>query len=395
MHARDRLESLLALNIETMRQTSACAFDKGGCGRPVVLVGAGGVGRRALAGMRDYGAEPIAFCDNDSGLWGTFLEGIPVLAPLEAAQRWGREAAFVVTIWGANRPHRFAHSRKQLLELGCDVVLLFPLLFWKYPRKTLPFYLQDEPHRVLEQAESVRAAFELWEDEASRQEFLAQIRFRLLADFDGLPSPVEHIQYFPEGLYSWESEGTILDGGAYDGDTLGHLLDLHGEAFHQVLACEPDPANFSRLEARVAALEPEVRQRIQCHEVALDSKPGILHLEGGGTLASATRSSAALGSVAVTAQTIDNLLGSERLSLLKLDIEGAELEALMGAQRTIAQHGPVLALCVYHRQDHLWRVPLMVRQWREDYAFFLRPHNEEGWDLVCYAVPRSRLLERC
>jgi hypothetical protein len=48
-------------------------------------------------------------------------------------------------------------------------------------------------------------------------------------------------------------------------------------------------------------------------------------------------------------------------------------------------------VCVYHLQNHLWKIPLMLREWRDDYAFFLRPHNEEGWDLVCYAVPRERL----
>ena len=37
------------------------------------------------------------------------------------------------------------------------------------------------------------------------------------------------------------------------------------------------------------------------------------------------------------------------------------------------------------------RIPLLLREWRNDYALFLRPHNEEGWDLVCYAVPRARL----
>jgi hypothetical protein len=67
------------------------------------------------------------------------------------------------------------------------------------------------------------------------------------------------------------------------------------------------------------------------------------------------------------------------------------VDALEGARKTIQRHAPILAICVYHRQDHVWRIPLLLRQWRDDYAFFLRPHNEEGWDLVCYAVPRARL----
>jgi FkbM family methyltransferase len=394
LHVLDDLESLLALDVDNLHRSSATAFDASSMGKPVVLMGAGGLGLRALRGMRDYGAEPLAFCDNGEARQGSTLEGIPVLSPHEAAEQFGQSAAFVVTIWGANRPHRFGQSRQQLRALGCDVVLPFPPLFWKYPRKTLPFYLQDEPHHVLEQAESVRSAFDLWEDKASRREYVAQVRFRLLADFDGLPGPVSHSQYFPDDLYAWDPEAWILDGGAFDGDTIARLVERHGSAFHQVLACEPDPDNFQRLEARVAALDSTLRSRIHCRQVALASTPGTLHLQASGSASSSTQPEAGPGTVVVEAQTIDALVGPVAPTLLKLDIEGAEPDALMGAQKVIRDHGPILALCVYHQQDHLWKIPLMVRQWRDDYAFFLRPHNEEGWDLVCYAVPRSRLLDR-
>jgi hypothetical protein len=88
---------------------------------------------------------------------------------------------------------------------------------------------------------------------------------------------------------------------------------------------------------------------------------------------------------------LDALIADARPTLLKLDIEGAEPDALLGARNTIVRHTPVLAVCVYHAQDHLWSIPLALQQLRDDYAFFLRPYNEEGWDLVCYAVPRMRL----
>ena len=98
-------------------------------------MGAGGLGRRALAGLRRHGVEPLAFADNGIERQGTTLDGVPVLSPEAAAREFGRRAVFVVTIWGANRPHRFAHSREQLRALGCDVVCSFPPLFWKYPSR--------------------------------------------------------------------------------------------------------------------------------------------------------------------------------------------------------------------------------------------------------------------
>ena len=97
------------------------------------------------------------------------------------------------------------------------------------------------------------------------------------------------------------------------------------------------------------------------------------------------------GTIAVSAETLDSLVDGGRPTFIKLDIEGFEVDALQGARKTIQREAPVLAVCVYHRQDHLWRIPLLLSSLRGDYAFFLRPHNEEGWDLLCYAVPRARL----
>ena len=392
--ARTELDALLARHLATVRHAEAREFDRLSSGRPLVLMGAGGLGRRTLAGLRKHGVEPVAVGDNAPGRHGTTLDGVRVLSAAAAAREFGRTAAFVVTIWGANRPHRFAHSREQLRALGCDVVFPFPPLFWKYADTLLPFYLQDLPSRVLEQKDAVRLAFELWEDPASRAEYVAQVRFRLDADFDGLPHPVKHPQYFPPDLFAWSDDEWIFDGGAYDGDTVRALSAIHANRFGHLLAVEPDPANFAKLTMTVGALPPEVRARVECRQAALGSERRTLHLDATGTAASATSTQAAAGTIAVQAETIDDLVAARRPTFIKLDIEGFEIDALLGGRETIVRHAPVIAVCVYHLQDHLWKIPLLLRSWRDDYAFFLRPHNEEGWDLVCYAVPRARLSRR-
>ena len=213
-------------------------------GRPLVLMGAGGLGRRTLAGLRRDGQEPLAFADNAVSRQGTVIDGMMVLSPDEAARRFRDRAAFVVTIWGANSPHRFAHSRRQLQALGCDVVLPFPPLFWRHAVTLLPFYLQDLPSRMLERKADVLRAFPLWEDEASREEYVAQIRFRLDADFDGLSHPVEHPQYFPADLFAWSDDEWVVDAGAYDGDTIKTIVRLYGDRFRRILALEPDPGEL-------------------------------------------------------------------------------------------------------------------------------------------------------
>lgn len=392
--ARTELDTLLSRHLATQEHAEVREFDRLSSGRPVVLMGAGGLGRRALAGMRRHGLEPLAFVDNGPGRHGTTVDGVRVLSAAAAAREFGRTAAFVVTIWGAHHRHRFAQSRDQLRQLGCDVVFPFPPLFWKFAEALLPFYLQDLPSRVLRQREDVKRGFEVWEDGASRAEYVAQVRFRLDSDFDGLSHPVDHPQYFPSDLFEWQADEWIVDGGAYDGDTVRALTEVHGNRFGHLLAVEPDPANFAKLQAAVDALPADVRSRVDCRQVALGSEPRTLYLDATGTAASATSTESSTGSVAVQAETIDRLVGQHRPTFVKLDIEGFEIDALHGARDTIRRHGPILAVCVYHLQDHLWKIPLMLRAWRDDYAFFLRPHNEEGWDLVCYAVPRGRLTRR-
>ncbi|HVT41065.1 MAG TPA: hypothetical protein VHE78_18660 [Gemmatimonadaceae bacterium] len=325
----------------------------------IVLCGAGGLGRKIAAGLRANGVEPLAFADNATARQGTVVDGLRVLSPEDAAREFRESAVFIVTIWGANSPHRFEHSRAQLAALGC-AVMVFPPLCWKYAESMLPHYLQDLPHKVLEQKEEVRRAFDLWSDDVSRAEYVTQVRFRLTADFDGLAPPVKHPQYFPDDLYAWRDDEWMVDGGAGDGDSIRMLVQLHGDRFGHVLALEPNPVNFLKLEATVAALAPSARAKIDCRQVA-------------------------------SAESLGVMLATAAPTFIKLDAKGAEMEALLGARETIRSHVPAIAVCVYYRQDHLWRVPLMLRELCDDYAFILRPHNEEGWNLVCYAVPRARL----
>jgi hypothetical protein len=74
-----------------------------------------------------------------------------------------------------------------------------------------------------------------------------------------------------------------------------------------------------------------------------------------------------------------------------MDIEGAEPEALAGAARTMARCRPVMAVCVYHRCDHLWIIPQLLKAANPDYRIFLRRYAEDCWETVCYAVPPERL----
>jgi FkbM family methyltransferase len=383
------LERLVSEDATAVAEREQTTFDRASAplGENLVLCGAGGLGRKTLAGLRSRGVEPLAFADNNPRLWNTSVDGLPVLEPREAAGRFGRRATFAVTIWRAGGTHRLAQARRQYEDLGCSRVVSFAPLYWKYSDTFLPYYCLDLPHRILPDADEIRQAFHLWADERSRQEFVDQLRWRLHLDFDRLTSPVSEEQYFPTTLLSLQPDEVFVDCGAFDGDTIKSIVARRGSDFGRIIALEPDPISFEKMRGYCSTLPAAAREKIDLWQVAAGRRRETLRFETTGTAASKVGS----GTLEVQAIPLDELLAGQAPTFIKMDIEGAELDALTGSRDTIAHHAPVLAICVYHVQDHLWRIPLFIRSLCEDYRLFLRPHNEECWDLVCYAVPRERL----
>ncbi len=383
-----QLEELLSEGVGAATLRERTAFDEVvPSGTPLVLFGAGNLGRMAMRGLKRLGIPPIAFADNNPKLWGTEIEGIPLLAPADAAARFS-SAAFIVTIWTGEGCDTMGQRRAQLLSLGCFRVVPFGLLFWKHPDIFLPHYAMDLPHRVLEDADTVRAVFGLWEDERSRQEYVAQVRWRLHHDFDCLPKPVKTEIYFPTDIFLTRDDEIFVDCGAFDGDTISRFLHHRNGQFQRIVAFEPDPKNFKKLEHYVTGLPDHQAKRIDLYRQAVGARREIVHFDAMGNEASFVGS----GSMEVESVSLDEVCQGMAATYLKMDTEGSEPAALRGARRILEQDAPALAICSYHRQDHLWRVPELIRAASNRYCFFLRPQLLDVWDLVCYAVPHARLV---
>jgi hypothetical protein len=76
-----------------------------------------------------------------------------------------------------------------------------------------------------------------------------------------------------------------------------------------------------------------------------------------------------------------------------MDIEGAEPGALSGAFDTIRQARPILAVCAYHKNEHLWTLPAIIHAALADYRISLRRYAEECWETVYYAIPPERVID--
>jgi FkbM family methyltransferase len=380
----DQLHDLLSEPLACAVEREHSTFDELAAPlKEIVLFGAGNTGRKALSVLRSHGIEPVAFADNAAALWSREIDGLKVLSPSNAAARFGRSAAFVITILDGN----FLQIRKQLLELACSRVISFISLFWKYSHECLPYWLIDSPHRTLAQKEDILKAFDLLEDDESRREFVAQVRWRLLQDFDSLPRPSTQDQYFPDDLFTLEANEVFVDCGSFDGDTIRSMLK-HCADFGNIVALEPDPANFNRLQQSLSQLPVAVHNRILPLRMGVGAARGKFSFEATGGQGS---NFSTKGTIEVQCDALDEILRDRTPTYVKMDVEGAELDTLNGARTIMRRNLAIWAVSTDHKSEDLWRLPLFISAHTNGYHFFLRKYIGEIWDTVYYAVPENRM----
>ena len=349
----------------------------------VVLFGAGRLGQLCARALARAGVPLRAFCDGSSRLHGTTVEGAEVLAPAEAARRFP-QALFVVAIWTGTARESMLERVAFLRGLGCAHVTSYAPLVWAHGAEEAPFHAFDLPSRTLAAAAPLRALAAHLGDDASRRVFLAALRQRLRGIFDATAPAAA--QYFPGDIIRLSEDEVFVDGGAFDGDTLADFVGRVGERFAHYHAFEPDAANRARLMARVQGLPVGVRDKITIHPIALHEESVTLSFtdQGGPTSHVGTG-----GNTSVRGERLDAILAVQRLSFLKLDVEGAERAALAGAKASIIQHRPQVAACVYHEPNDLWEIPQRLAALLPNSRFYLRQHGFDGWETVVYVVPQK------
>lgn len=223
------------------------------------------------------------------------------------------------------------------------------------------------------------AAYGLLADDLSRATFEAALAAKLGAAGEPLAAVWRKEQYFPRDIVRLSEREVFVDGGAYTGDTLLTFLRLTGGRCARCCAFEPEAANAARLKA---AVEKRALRGVTVHNKGLWSAPATLSFAvWHGTSASAVSGA---GKASVEADTVDR--AAPDATFIKLDVEGAELEALKGAAATIKRNRPKLAVCVYHRPGDLFEIPLFISSLVPEYRLYLRQHQPVACETVLYAV---------
>lgn len=189
-------------------------------------------------------------------------------------------------------------------------------------------------------------------------------------------------QYF-EDFIQYKEREVFVDAGVLDLYTSlrfaeecnkRHILD------YKVYAFEPDVKSYERCIA-IKEQHPEID--ITLVNKGLWSSDTTLHFQATGG-ADAKITEEGIGQIAVVS--LDSYM-NEKVTFIKMDIEGAELEALKGCQNIIKKYRPKLAISVYHKKGDLVEIPIYLMNLVPDYHFYLRHYSSGFVETVLYALP--------
>lgn len=245
-----------------------------------------------------------------------------------------------------------------------------------------PFF--DIAKDIYNNIEQYKSTYDLLEDETSKNVLIGLLTARLTGDSRHLTDLTSrNSQYFDKDIIKAYENEVIVDGGGYIGDTIEVLLktpEARGN-IKRIYLYEPDEKNLKQAKKNLRKASVEIIFR----KAGLSDKRDSLFITGTGKSAHITDHGPERDKVDIV--TLDEDI-KERVTFIKMDIEGSEKAALQGCRKHILEDAPKLAICVYHKLDDVWRVPQYVKSLHPDYKFYLRHHRPVYMDdYVLYCLP--------
>ncbi len=187
-------------------------------------------------------------------------------------------------------------------------------------------------------------------------------------DFNTLNTSIEknYSHYFDLDVVKCDEKEVIVDVGAYTGDTIIDYLNNYGSDNYQTIYC------YEITKESIDILKNNLKfyKNINVINKAASDEEGLLYLNKSNVDNSANMVTTN-GEESIETGKIDDDI-SEKISLIKMDIEGFEQKALKGAENHIKNDKPKLLISVYHNHEDLWKIPSMINEMNPDYKFYLR-----------------------
>ncbi len=333
--------------------------------RPIFLYGMGDGALKIMAVMQNYGIPLAGIFASDEFVRGHSFEGYRVhkLSEIEAEVE-----DFVIVL-------AFAACIPELVERIKELAQRHTLYVPDVPVAGSGLFTYDY---CVEHADKIEAVYDLLADNASRAVYAGILNFKISGNIDYLNDVTSSRDELFHNIIRPTPNEVFVDLGAYNGDTIRELLDYSKGKFQRIIAMEPDKKNFKKLTKFVGKTPC-----VECYNSVawcVDTQVPFA--------AKAGRQAAVSGDgVLMQAQAVDTILAGDKATMIKMDVEGAEREAIWGASRTISQYSPKLMIALYHRNEDIFELPLLIHKLNPKYMLYIRHQLYiPAWETNLYAV---------
>lgn len=362
---------------------------------PFIIYGAGTVGEYLIKKLLQSNLKIKNVVDGNPKKWGKKLLGVTIISPNKLKKDYRSYPIIIASVIYELEIY------KSLLSQGFDYIYpltyanyLFPKIFdfRKYNDMFLSLLLKKNKLNIIN-------AYNLFEDIESKNIYSQIIDFRSKHYFSVTMDSIfsKHVQYLDKKIISRNLKEVFVDGGAYVGDTVDSFIKFSKNKYNKIYSFEPDQKNYKSL---IKFHKNIVGKKLFPIQAGLYKTNEYLHFyqEGNPESTLIKKNSFSLlsgGIVKANKQTMSKIkvvsIDSyfkrlEAPTFIKMDIEGAEIDALLGARKIIKKYKPKLAICVYHHPNDLWEIPLLIKRLNPKYKLYLRHYSRELCETVCYAI---------
>ena len=331
----------------------------------IVLWGAGEYGKIIGNYLKEKGKKPYYYCDSNIHKVGTIWNGLEVKSTSEIE----KDAAVIITC------NAYREISKKLI---CDGFFENQIFFFDVKWLTQP---EGKRAYIIENIDKFEKTYNMLADEKSKKVFMNLLNYRSTYKIEYLEQIIDKHQYFDEELIQLEEDVVFLDAGSYIGDTVQALI-RHGDAPGKIICMEPMNQNIEKLQHYIELNHLDYIDVYQC--AASDQRCEEYFETANGMAARRSDTDGQL----VICDSIDNICIDKypKIDIIKMDIEGAEVAALKGAKKIIQRDKPVLAICVYHKEDDFYMIPALIKELNPEYKLYFRQYELSEEETVCYAV---------
>lgn len=339
--------------------------------KPIFLYGTGNGADKILDELTRLGIQVEGVFASDGFVRNRTFRGFKVQSYSDVKAKYGGDIIVLVS-FGTSLPDVINNIKRIALETELyapDVPVI--------PDGTI-FNLQY----AKEHKSELQLAYSCLSDELSKKVFENTVMYKLTGKIQYLlECESEQSEIFDKlGIASTE---TFIDLGAYNGDTVLEFVSINPD-YKRIYAIEPDAKNFRKLTVNTSEIE-----NLILINSAVGKKDGKVHFKMSGGRNSATDKNGK----EIEQICVDSLNAKGKV-YIKLDVEGAEENAISGSLNTIKNFKPILNIAAYHKNSDIFSIPILVKKLNPDYNVFIRHHSYiPAWDTNYYFLVGDKIVK--